>query len=512
MFSWIIIIMIYTGSALMVYNIYGFIRFSRYIKKSGAWDTGVAILNLPIILLVMFLLGYLGIGIFGNPDLLTAAILFGGSIFVFIMYKFLTYTTQHIIEHGELKAELLASEKSNQAKTVFLATMSHEMRTPMNVILGLNELILKDPSLTADTRSKNEKIKRSGEHLLDLINNILDINNLETGEIVCRNKDFSLPKMLDQVSTIANTLCEEKGLDFETSIDPNLAENYIGDNVLIKEILFSLLENAVKYTDVPGRVSFTVSGDCEADILPGICAPSVPVRFIIADTGIGIDKDYLPLIFEKFSQEDASTTNRGGSGLGLATAKETADLLNGRILVESKKNEGSVFTLIVPLAPSSLPEPAGKEIKSGQTDTHLEEVSLEGCRILIVEDIPENAEIVADLLELEDAETEHAENGKIALDMFSASPEGYYDAILMDLRMPILDGLETARKLRGLNRRDAGAIPVIALTANAFESDIQQTIEAGMNAHLAKPVDADAMYDALKYYISNRPDRKERAQ
>jgi CheY-like chemotaxis protein len=385
--------------------------------------------------------------------------------------------------------------------------MSHEMKTPMNVILGLNELILKDPTLTKETRSKNEKIKRSGEHLLDLINNILDINNLETGEIVCRNKDFSLPKMIDQVNAIANTLCEEKGLDFEMSVDQNLAENYIGDNVLIKEILLSIFDNAVKYTDVPGKITFTVSGDCEADVLPGIVAPSVPVQFIVSDTGIGIDKDYLPLIFEKFSQEDASATNRGGSGLGLATAKETADLLNGRILVESKKNEGSVFTLIVPLAPSSLPEPVQKDTTSEQPDTLLEEVSLEGCRILIVEDIPENAEIVADLLELEDAETEHAENGKIALDMFKESPECYYDAILMDLRMPILDGLETARKLRGLDRKDARTIPIIALTANAFESDIKQTIEAGMNAHLAKPVDADAMYDALKYYISNRPDK-----
>ena len=155
---WIINGMIYTGSALMVYNIYGFVRFTRFIKKSGVWDEGAAILNLPIILLVLFLLGYLGIGIFGHPDMLTAAILFGGSIFVFIMYKFLSYTTKHIIEHGELKAELLASEKSNQAKTAFLATMSHEMKTPMNVILGLNELILKDPALTKDTRSKNEKI------------------------------------------------------------------------------------------------------------------------------------------------------------------------------------------------------------------------------------------------------------------------------------------------------------------------------------------------------------------
>ena len=319
--------------------------------------------------------------------------------------------------------------------------------------------------------------------------------------------------MLEQVNAIANTLCEEKGLDFKMSLDQNLAGNYIGDNVLIKEILLAILDNAVKYTDVPGKITLTVSGDCEADLLPGICAPSVPVRFIIADTGIGIEQDYLPLIFEKFSQEDSSATNRGGSGLGLATAKETADLLNGRILVESKKNEGSVFTLIVPLAPSSLPEPVRKDIRSEQQPAALtEEVSLEGCRILIVEDIPENAEIVADLLELEDVVTEHAENGKVALDMFSQSPEGYYDAILMDLRMPILDGLETARKLRGLDRKDAGTVPVIALTANAFESDIQQTIEAGMNAHLAKPVDADAMYDALKYYISSKSDKKARTQ
>ena len=236
---------------------------------------------------------------------------------------------------------------------------------------------------------------------------------------------------------------------------------------------------------MPGKVKFSVEAEPESN-------GRKKLKFIILDTGIGIDEEFLPRLFDVFEQEDASFTNRGGSGLSLAVSKKVLELMGGTISVESRKNVGSVFTIDLAL------EVVHKEEKAAAPE---QEVTLAGRHILIVEDIPENAEIVADLLELEDAETEIAENGRIGLDMFSQSPLFYYDAVLMDLRMPVMDGLEATRRIRALERKDAGIVPIIALTANAFEEDIKNSLNAGMNVHLAKPTDADLLYNTLKTEI-----------
>lgn len=485
--------MVYTGAALMVYNIVGFIRYAYYVIKLENRKTGFALLNTPIILLIMFLFGYLAVGVFGKPDIIVSSILFFGSVFVFIMYLLLFSITKRIVDSDRLKARLMASEESNRVKNTFLASFSHEMRTPMNVIIGLDNLALKDENLAPHTRTQLEKIGYSARHLLELINNVLDLNRIESGKLTVQNKPFSTVNALEQVNALIQSLCIEKGLTYGYRCGEDAVGWYSGDDLMLKQSLIAILENAVKYTEAPGEVRLT------ADVLKDSGeGNSEMFRFTVKDTGVGIDKDFLPHIFEVFSQEDSSATNEhGGSGVGLALTKQMIDMMVGEIFVESEKGVGTQFTVLLPLTPCEEPE---EEEKQAEDET-FEDVSLAGRRALIVEDLPENAEIVADLLDLEDMKSEHAENGKKGVDMMAASAPGYYDVILMDLRMPVMDGLTAAREIRKLDHPDAKRIPIIAVTANAFQTDVDQSLGAGMNAHLAKPTDAETLYNTLKKYI-----------
>ena len=482
--------MVYLGSILMVYNIYGFVHFARYVKGREKWGKESRILYIPIVLLVLFLIGYLLVGIFGKPDLIIAGILFGGSIFVFVIYRLLMDITERIIQNEKMEGELKAAEESSRIKSSLLAGISHEMRTPMNVILGITGIALQNPELAPETRNQFQKIEQSGKHLLGLINDTLDLQQMNSGELKVKEEPFSLNEMLSQVNAIAGTQCEEKGLSFKTEIS-GTGDAYIGDAMLLKQVLMSLLDNAVKFTDVPGSVG--LSAEKYSDD-----GTTAEIRFTVSDTGIGMSPEFLPKAFDMFSKEDESPTGRyGGNGLGLANAKNKTELMGGRIIAESKQNVGSVFAVTIPLRIASDDE------VSRETKDEAAPVSLEGKRILIVDDIDENAEIVADLLELEGALSDHAVNGKEAVRMFSESAASYYDAILMDLRMPVMDGLEATRRIRALDRPDASVIPIIALTANAFASDMEQTKEAGMNAHLSKPTDADFLYHTLQLCIQN---------
>ena len=495
--SWVIYAMVYLGSALMVYNILGFIRFARYIRGMKTWSHGNRILYIPIVLLVCFLLGYLMVGLFGKPDLIIAGILLGGSVFVFVMYKLLSSIIQRVVESEHLEAELIAAEDANRAKSSFLASVSHEMRTPMNVILGMNTLAMKNPGLPAEAREQLEKLDHSAHYLSRLINGILEMQQIEQGEMPLQTEVFSLRDSLEQINAAVSEQCAKKGLDYQTSFAQCATREYTGDAARLKQALMCLLENAVKFTDAPGTVRFSVA--CSK--AQGVCSE---IRFIISDTGIGIDADFLPRILEPFAQEDASYTSRfGGSGMGLTIANSIVTRMGGRIEVESMQGEGSTFTIILPMTltgPGNKACPGNCECCGGETDA-ARSANLAGRRVLVVDDMPENAEIVCDLLELEDAQTETAENGQTAVDMVRRSAERYYDAILMDLRMPVMDGIEAARRIRALDRADARDIPIIALTANGAETDRQQTKAAGMNAHLVKPVDADTLYAALGHWI-----------
>ncbi len=490
MLQMIIRSLIILGAGLMIFNIYGFQKFAKFVKEREGWGQNNFVLNLPIALLVMFLLGYLVVGVFGKPDIIMALILFFGSIFVFVMYRTLWKVTDRIIEGESLQSELHSAEQSSQAKNQFLASMSHEMRTPMNVILGIDSIALMREDLDPESREQFEKIGESGRHLLGLINNILDINSIDSGDLTVSSIEFSLKDVLSQVNTIAGAMCEEKGLTYTSKTSDNVSNIYIGDAMQIKQILLTLLDNAVKYTDIPGTVALSAD---RIETGNGECS----LQFKVFDTGIGIDEEFLPHIFELFTKEDSSSSSKyGGSGLGLPAAKRRAELMGGSIEVNSTKGKGSTFTVNIPVRVAV--RKAGSEGEDVDTDS----ISLEGRRILVAEDVPENAEIVMDLLELEGVECEHAENGKIALDMFEASDENYYDAILMDLRMPVMDGLESARRIRHLDRIDAVRIPILALTANAYESDVKASLEAGMNVHMAKPVGSEVLYDTIKKTIA----------
>ena len=487
MSRWLIYVMVFGGAALMVWNIACFIRYARFLRMQKSWKGSGWLLQVPILLLVLFLLGYLLVGLLGSPDGIMAGILLGGSVFVYIIYLLLRGITQQIIEGERAEVALAAKEESSRMKSRFLATMSHEMKTPMNVILGLDTVALKNPDLQPETREQLEKIGLSARHMIGLINTMLEMNDIENGRLVLRNADFSLGETLGQVNAIVATLCTAKGLHYETLMPKNKDFILHGDATQLREVLLSILSNAVKYTEAPGTVRFT------AEVYPRTDGRR-NCLFTVSDTGIGMDPEFLPKVFDAFMQEeDGSTSKYGGSGLSLAVTKSTVELMDGMIRVQSQKNVGTAFTVTIPM------RCVRETIVSGAAPA--QEISLEGRRVLIVEDLPENAEIVSDLLELEGVETEKAVNGQIAVEMIEKSPEGYYDAVLMDLRMPVMDGLEATRRIRALDRKDAGALPIIALTANSFESDVKATLAAGMNAHLPKPADAELLYDTLKEYI-----------
>lgn len=491
--------MVYLGSALMIFNIYSYARFATEIRKEERSDRDPGALIIPTVLLILFLIGYLAVGFFGKPDLIVSGILFGGSIFVFVNYKLLRNITGRIRENEQLRSKLMAAEESSRAKTSFLSSMSHEMRTPMNVILGLDHITLKEPGLTDRVRGNLEKIGATAQHLLDLINDVLDMNRIESGRMVLKEESFSLREMLEQVNAMIRSQCTEKGLNYEPEIIGEPEDALTGDATKLKRVLINILGNAVKFTDSSGTISFTTE---QTGNEAGKCA----LRFKIRDTGIGMDKEYLPKLFEVFSQEDASATNRyGGSGLGMAIAKSITEMMDGTIAVASEKNVGTEFTVTVILK-------AGEKTETGLSSPEItdlpedntEAISLRGLRILIAEDMELNAEIMLNLLEMEGAEGTAAENGALALEKFEESPAGWFDAVLMDVRMPVMDGLEATRLIRRLNRPDAGTVPIIAMTANAFDEDVQRSLQAGMTAHLSKPVDPELLYKTLRRLIEQR--------
>lgn len=581
----------------------------------------------------------------------------------------------HQKREKQIEVEKALAEESSRAKTSFLSNMSHEIRTPMNAIIGLQTLALRDPELTPRTREQLEKIGSSAKHLLSLINDVLDMSRIESGRMQLKEHEFDFREFLEQINIMVSGQCADKGLDYECTIQGKTCDYYVGDDMKLKQVLINILGNAVKFTNPPGSVTFSVE---QTAFFEGHCT----LQFIIKDTGIGMDKEYIPKIFDAFSQEDEHTINKYGStGLGMAITKNLVEMMNGDIQVESEKGVGTTFIVKTTLKSSSRSAMAedesmipanmrllvvdddklscehaqmvsdsigieadyctsGKEALSliriqreadtpyqivltdykmpgmngiefakalrefdhGETaiiiltgynwddilesakeagvdgimskplftynlhreierviiarhgdskgelieedlsditeslenvtdfsetarmetaagagyDTEIsettpgtgltstidtqaeEEKSLAGLNILIAEDLDINAGILMDLLEIEDIESEHATNGKIAVDMFAASEPGTYDVILMDIRMPVMDGLEATKTIRALDRQDAKEIPIIALSANAFDDDVQRSLQAGMTAHLSKPVDPDLLFKMLR--------------
>ncbi|WP_158212839.1 ATP-binding protein [Fibrobacter sp. UWB5] len=388
-----------------------------------------------------------------------------------------------------LKEALAAAEKASKAKTVFLSNMSHEIRTPLNAIIGLNSIAMNDADLSQTTREHLQKIGTSAQHLLGVINDILDISRIESGSMSLKNAEFSFVQELEQVNAIVTAQCHDKKIRYSCDVKDGVSNCYIGDEMKLRQVLINILGNAVKFTPEGGSVSLVV----EALAVDG---EKCPLRFTVVDSGIGIGKDFMPRMFEAFALEDESYTSKHGStGLGLSITKSIVELMDGRIDVESEKGVGSKFTVTVTLQKS--PHNGGGLCSSGG-QREKPRATLSGRKVLLAEDLPVNAEIMAMVLSMREMKAERAENGRIAVEMFKSHEPGYYSAILMDVRMPEMDGLEATRVIRSMDREDAKSIPIIALTANAFDEDVQNSLQAGLNAHLSKPVEPDVLFKTLE--------------
>ncbi len=399
-------------------------------------------------------------------------------------------TRESMARANALNKALSLAEEANIAKTSFLSSMSHEIRTPMNAIIGLNSLALKDPDLSSHTRSYLQKIDNSANHLLKLINSILDMNRIESGRMILQNEEFSFKEVLEEINNTTNDLCHSKGLTYTCLINGPVEDHYIGDDMKLKQVLLNILDNAVKFTPAPGNVTFTIDPLTRFE-------ENAALRFTITDTGIGISKDFIPKIFDTFSQENENQANKYGStGLGMAITKNIVEMMNGKIDVESEKGSGTTVTVTLTFKTTD-----NVSVSSENTSDMEETSGLSGKHILLVEDTDINAEIMMEVLNMKDMTADLAENGQIAVDIFSKNNPGTYDAILMDIRMPVMNGLEATEAIRALSRPDAKTIPIIAMTANAFDEDVQRSLQAGMNAHLSKPVEPDILFDTLERLI-----------
>lgn len=401
---------------------------------------------------------------------------------------------QEQLQREALSAALTAAEHANMAKTDFLSRMSHEIRTPMNAIIGMTAIAAKfieDSGRVADCLNK---IDLSSRFLLSLINDILDMSRIESGKAVLKEEDIVFHDFVKGINTICRTQAEAKGIHYECRLSPSLGDFYIGDAMKLQQVLVNILGNAVKFTDRGGKVALSVEQR-------NISNDSAVVRFVISDTGIGMSEEFLPHLFMPFEQESAGITSTfGGTGLGLAISKSIVDMMDGRIQVRSQKGLGTEFTIDVRLG---IPADLNRERAENQA-LPAEEYDFSGRRLLLAEDNPLNAEIAQVLLTEAGFTVDLAENGYIAVEMFAKAAPGYYDAILMDIRMPVMDGLQAASHIRRLAKYDAKKILIIAMTADAFDEDAEKCKKAGMNLHMPKPIDPPRLYHVLYCFFEEK--------
>ena len=417
----------------------------------------------------------------------------GAVLLLICLYTYYVYQKSKAEEQKQKQLLMNAAEEAdaaNKAKSAFLLSMSHDIRTPMNAIIGFTNIALHQNKVS-DIHDSLEKVQQSSNHLLSLLNDVLDFSRIESGKVTISPEPVDITQLTDNVQAIMNGLLYNRDLKFEVHRE-NLKNPYVLADVLrIREVLVNLLGNAVKFTKDGGEITLDISS------YPGADEKHIITRYVVRDNGIGMSEEFQKKLFDPFSQEDDANarTQYKGTGLGMAITKKYVDMMGGSIAVESKKGAGSTFTVEIPL---ELPE----QVIPSEQKQHLHR-DLTGIHVLMAEDNDLNAELATMILEDAGMTVTRASDGKEVVDLFKNQPRGTYDLILMDIMMPNMDGHQAAKAIRalGIERSDAVTIPIIALSANAFIDDIQESLDSGMNDHISKPINIEELIDTITKYI-----------
>lgn len=389
----------------------------------------------------------------------------------------------------------------NRAETIFLNSISHDIRTPLNVIIGYTALASAHVNEAQEVKKYLSKIETASNHLLLLINDVLDMSHIESGTLKLEHAPVYLPDVLENLKAIIQTDSSAKQLKFCADAKNMVHKNVITDKLRLNQVLLNILENAVKYTRPGGKICFQIQELKGQEQEPGFAK----YEFRVKDTGIGMSEEFIAHIFEPFSREQTSTVSGiEGMGLGMAIVKKIVDRMDGTIAVKSRQGKGTEVTVILPFKVNSqvvecetkvLKKPGQMKILSERENS---ENLFKGKKILLAEDNELNREIAVELLKEEGFILDTAEDGTIAVEKMRTAKPGQYDLILMDIQMPIMDGYEATRQIRKLENPETANIPIVAITANAFEEDRQKALEAGMNEHVSKPIDLERLLEAVK--------------
>ena len=448
-------------------------------------------------------------------------IIFLAAIFAVLMALFISYFHKTHVFNEKQAETLFALENAledakvaNDAKSRFLSNMSHDIRTPMNGIIGMATIAQENMDNPVVLQDSLRKIAISGNHLLGLINDILDMSKIESGAASLRREKVDLRKVMEALVVLNRPLADEKGQSFTAEVNDLRHPVILGDELRIQQVFTNLTSNAIKYTPEGGSIQVRLTETQAAEVADGEGAAKASIVFEVSDDGIGMSEDYLPILFDAFTRENEGVSSEArGTGLGMAIVGSTVEMMGGNIDVNSAPGKGTTFTVTLdfPIADEDVDAYSEHEDTESQNLKHMDKPQtpddeaaiyelLSGKHVLVAEDNELNFEVVQGVLSKTGMEFHHAADGKIALEMFANSEPYYYDYVFMDVQMPVMDGLESATSIRALDRPDAAVVPIFAMTANAFDEDRNDVLGAGMNEHVSKPLRRDRLIELLIYY------------